>query len=160
MAVGEGHPVQLPITLDGNLKERRQGVDHRDTYPMQATGKVVVTLGEFTAGVEASQNQLHTRNPMFLVHVDRHPAAVVFHAQGTIAVQDDIDPAGVPRQGFVDTVINDFLGQMVGPTGIGVHAWAFADRVQTTQNFNGIGVVLFLAHGKEATPRVCYKTGP
>lgn len=45
-------------------------------------------------------------------------------------------------QRFVDTVIDDLLGQVIGSTGIGVHPWAAPHGIKTTENFNGIGIVL------------------
>ena len=123
---------------------------------MQTTREVIVSLREFATGVKAGKDQFHAGHAVLFVHVHRHSTAIVFHAERTVAMEDHVNPAGVASQGFVNAVINDFLGQMVRATGVGVHARAFAYRVQTTQNFDGIGVVQFLAHGKKTTPRVCY----
>jgi hypothetical protein len=47
---------------------------------------------------------------------------------------------------LVHTVVNDFLRQMVGPGGIGVHARPFADRIQTAEDFYRGGVVTGCVH--------------
>ena len=54
---------------------------------------------------------------------------------------------GVSRKGFIDTVVDDFLRQMVRTAGVGVHAWPFADRVQAGQHFNLFGAVAAVVAG-------------
>jgi len=46
-----------------------------------------------------------------------------------------------PGQRLVDAVVDDFLGQVVGPRGVGVHARALAHRVETGEDFDGFGGV-------------------
>src|SRR3989338_10565498 len=57
---------------------------------------------------------------------------------------------GMPRRCFVDAVVDEFLGQVVGPASVGVHARAFSHRVEAGKDFDGIGVVrarTLLGHG-------------
>ena len=56
-------------------------------------------------------------------------------------MQDDLHRTGVAGQGFVDTVVDDFLGQVVGAAGIGVHARPLADRVKAREDFDGVCVI-------------------
>ena len=44
-------------------------------------------------------------------------------------------------QGLVDAVVDDFLRQVIGAGGIGVHAGALAHRFEAGQDFDGSGVV-------------------
>ena len=64
-------------------------------------------------------------------------------------MENHVDLIGVPTEGFIHRVVEDFLGEVVGSGGIGVHAGALADRLQAGQDLNGICVVL--AHQQRAT---------
>ena len=115
VAVGKGHPVNLAIPPDGHFQMGRQGIHHRHTHTVQAAGEVIVALGKLTTGVQAGEDQLNPRNALFLVDIDGHTAAIVFHTQRIVTVQDHINPAGMAGQRLVHTVIDDFLSQVVRP---------------------------------------------
>ncbi len=136
-AVGEAHAVLAAIALDGHLDTGRQRVDHGDADPVQTTGKLVVLVGKLAARVQLGEDQLDTRHPFLGVNVHRHAAAVVDHFQRVVLVQDHLDRAGMPGKGFVDTVVDDFLGQVIGPRGVGVHARALAHRIEAGKNLDG-----------------------
>ena len=108
---------------------------------MQAAGELVVLVGELAASVELGEDQLDARHTLFRVDIHRHAAPVIADFQRVIGVQNDVHRLGVACQGFVDTVVDDFLGQVVGPTGVGVHAGAFAHRVEAREDFDGVGVI-------------------
>ena len=154
VTVGERHPMHLTIPLDGHFQMRGQGIDHGNTHTVQTTGEVVVALGEFTTGVQPGKDKLHPGQSFFLVQIDRHAPTVVLHTQGIVAVQHHINPPGVAGEGLVNAVINDFLGQVVGPRRVGIHPRALAHRIKTAQDFNGIGVVLLLAHRNGTAPQM------
>ena len=99
---------------------------------MQTTGKLIVVVGEFTTGVQLAEDQLNPGDAVLGVNVGRHTAAVVQYGHRAIAVQRDFHKGGVTGQRFVHRVIDDFLRQMVGAGGVGVHARAFTDGVETT----------------------------
>ena len=108
---------------------------------MQTARELVVLVRKLAARVQFGEDQLDTRHTLFGVDVDRHAAPVVADFQRVIGVQDDVDRLGVPCQGFVDTVVDDFLRQVVRTTGVGVHAGAFAHRVEAREDFDGVGVI-------------------
>lgn len=141
VAIGEGHLVFVAVALDLDPDLRGQGVDHRNTHAVQAAGELVVLVGELAAGVQLGQDQLDARHTLFRVNVHRHAAAVVGHFKGVVGMENDLYRLGVPGQGFVDTVVDDFLGKVVRPTGVGVHAGAFAHRVEAREDFDGVGVI-------------------
>jgi len=58
-----------------------------------------------------------------------------------VSVKNDMHRLGVAGQGFVDAVVDDFLGKVVRPAGVGVHAGAFAHRVEAREDFDGVGVI-------------------
>ncbi|MNQ53568.1 hypothetical protein D3C85_676110 [compost metagenome] len=108
---------------------------------MQTAGELVVLVGKLAARVEFGEDQLDTRHALFRVNVDRHATAVVTDFQRMVGVQDDLHRFGMTRQSFVDTVVDHFLGKVVRPTGVGVHAGAFAHRVEAREDFDGVGVI-------------------
>ncbi|MNF76937.1 hypothetical protein D3C84_590630 [compost metagenome] len=108
---------------------------------MQTAGELVVLVGELAARVEFGEDQLDARNTFFGVNVHRHAATIVADFQGMVGMQNDLYRLGMPGQGFVDAVVDDFLGKVVRPTGVGVHAGAFAHRVEAREDFDGVGVI-------------------
>src|SRR5690606_16309338 len=130
VAIGKGNPVDITVAADPHFQVRGQGVDHRHTHPVQTTGELVVLIGELTAGVEFGENQLYPGNPLFRVDIHRHAAAIVRYRQGAVLVQGHLDLTRMTGQGFVNTVVDDFLGQVVRTGGVGIHPRAFANGVE------------------------------
>ena len=146
--------MQLAIALDGYFQMGGQCVDYGYTDTVETTGKVVVALREFAAGVQAGKDQFNARQAFLFVQIHGHAAAVIFNAQRAIAVQHHVDAFGVPCQRLIHTVVDNFLRQVIGPTGVCIHPRPLAHRIQAAQYFNSIGVILLLAHGQELTPRL------
>ena len=147
-AVGEGHGVFVALALDAHLDAGRQGVHHRDAHAVQAAGELVVLVGELAAGVQLGQDQLDAGDALFRMDVHRHAATVVYHLEGVVGVQDHLHLARMTGQGLVHAVVDDFLGQVVGPGGVGVHARALAHRIESGEDFDGVGVIGVLrGHG-------------
>ena len=90
---------------------------------------------------------------MLRVNVGGHAAPVILYLQRLVFVQRDLDVAGKACQCFIHAVINDFLGEMIGPGCVGVHAGAFAHRVEATEYFNRLGVVVVGCHESLLTGR-------
>ncbi len=108
---------------------------------MQAAGVFVILVREFAARVQAREDQFHATDFLFRVHVHRHAAAVVRHLDEAIALHHHRDVLRVSGQRLVDAVVDDFLHEMIGTAGVGVHARSPADRVESGQDFDGIGIV-------------------
>lgn len=81
---------------------------------MQAAGELVVFVGELTARVQTTEDQLNGGNALFRVDIYRHAATVVDDFQRLIGVQDNVHAFGMACQRFVHTVINYFLAQWFG----------------------------------------------
>ena len=60
---------------------------------------------------------------------------------GILEEQDNIDLVGMACDGFIDAVVDGFLGQVVGAAGVGIHAGPAFDRIQAGQDFDVGGVV-------------------
>ena len=127
---------------------------------MQAAAEGVVPVVELAAGMQPGQDQLDAGDLFFRVDVHRHAAAVVADLAAAILVQGDLDAAGMPGQRLVHRVVDDFLRQMIGPGGVGIHARAALDRIQPGQDFDVFGVVtavhgLDAFQGGDGSPEVC-----
>ena len=108
---------------------------------MQAAGELVVFVGELTARVQTTEDQLNGGNALFRVDIYRHAATVVDDFQRLIGVQDNVHAFGMACQRFVHTVINYFLAQVVWARRIGVHPRAAANRLKPGEYLNGISVI-------------------
>ncbi len=137
-AVLETHLVHQTVPAHTDFDVVRQRVNHGHTDTVQTAGEVVVLVGEFAAGMQPGQDQFYAGDFFFRVNVDRHAAAVVFHFHGAVFVHGQGDGFGVSGQGFVDTVVQYFLHQVIGSAGVGVHARTLAHRIKTGEDFNGV----------------------
>ena len=129
IAVLEGDAVDLAIAADVHFHTLRQGVDHRNTHPVQATRELVVLAGEFAARMQPAQDQLNRRNPFFRVDINRHPASIVDHFQRLIGMKNDLHAFRMASQCFIHTVINNFLAEMVRTCCVSVHPRTAANRL-------------------------------
>ena len=75
------------------------------------------------------------------MQVDRHAAAVINDTQATIGVEGNVNLTTVAGERFIDRIVDDFLGEMVWPGGVGVHTRPLSDRFQPSEHLNGIGVI-------------------
>ena len=110
-----------------------QRVYNRNTDTVQTAGNFIRTLVEFTACMEPRQNQLQRTYALFWVNIDGNTASVIFYSDGIVFFQYDQNGIAIARHRFVDTVVDDFVDQMMQPVGAGradIHSGAFADGVQ------------------------------
>ena len=73
------------------------------------------------------------------MRIDRDAAAVVGDGQKTVGGQFDLDEGGVPGQGLVHGVVDDFGEQMVQRLFVGaadIHAGPAAHRLQAFQHLD------------------------
>ena len=104
--------------------------------------------------MQAGKDQLNAGDAVFRVNVGGHAAAVILYLQRLVFVQRDFNMAGKARQRLIHAVVNDFLGEMIGPGCVGVHTGAFAHRVEATEYFNCFGVVVVGYHESLLTARL------
>ena len=91
---------------------------------------------ELAAGVQSREDHFDAADLFLGVHVDRHAAAVVLDLERAVLVHDDIDFVAITGDGFVDAVVDHFMGEVIGAGGIGIHARPPAHGIQTAQYFN------------------------
>jgi hypothetical protein len=109
---------------------------------VKPAGKLVVLVGKFGPGVQLEQNHLHTADSLFRVDVRGHAAAIVRRAQAAVLMQNHVDAAGMAGDGFIHTIVDHFLGQVVGPPGVGIHARSATDRVKPLEDLQGGRIVI------------------
>jgi hypothetical protein len=97
---------------------------------MQAAGDFVVLVVEFSARVQAREDELDAAHLLLRMDVHRHAATIVRHRQGVVLVQRDIDFLGMAAQRLVDRVVDDFVREMVRAGSVGVHARAAAHGLE------------------------------
>ena len=143
MAIFKGDGVSLAVTLNLDFNAFGKGIDHRHTHAVQPPGKVVIFLGKFCTGMQFEEDDLHAAGPFDLrVFVDGHAAPVIGNFQRAVLVQHHINAFGIACNGFIHAVVDDLLGQVVGPACVGIHAGTAFDRFQTFENLDGGGVVI------------------
>ena len=156
LAVLEVHAVDLAVAADRDFDTRRQRIDDRHADAVQAAGEPVVLVREFSAGVQPRQDQFDARNAFLRMDVDWHAAAIVADLDRAVRVQRDLDRVRMPGERFVDRVVDDLLGQVIGTRRVRVHARAALDRLQTGEDLD-IGGVIATAHaGKDFPCSLCF----
>ena len=108
---------------------------------MQTTAELIALVRELSTRMKGREDDLNPGQFLLRVQINGHAAAIIGHAERAIAMQHNVDLTAVPRQRLVDRVIDDFLSQMIGAGGVGIHAGTLADRFQTSQNFDSVSVV-------------------
>ena len=144
---GQFYFMELALSLDDDLHPFGQSVDDRNTDAVQAAGNRVAVAAEFAACVEDCQYDFHGGLSCF-VHASRDAAAVIGNGAAAVVIQDDFDVRAVACQRFVNTVVDDFVDQMMQAAcrcGADVHARTHADRFQSFQYSYILGAVIALA---------------
>ena len=112
---------------------------------MQPAGELVMLVIEFPARVQAGQNEFDARNFFLRVNIDRHATAIVADFDGAILVHRHFDFLAVAGERLVDTVVDDFVGEMVWPGRIRIHARPAPHGLKAAQDLD-IGRIVPLAH--------------
>ena len=94
--------VDLAVAMDGSLEEGREGIDTRDTDPVQTARDLVGALVELTPCVQDCQYDLQSTLAFLLVDVYGDTSTVVLDFDGVVLVDGDLDLIAVACQGLVD----------------------------------------------------------
>jgi hypothetical protein len=92
-------------------------------------------MAEFGAGVQAGHDDLDPGHLLLRMLVNGHAPSVVDDLQRPVLEKGDLDAVGEASNGFVDGIVDDLMGQVVRPGGVGVHARPSFNRIESTQNF-------------------------
>ncbi len=74
------------------------------------------------------------------MQLDGNAATIVRDCQETLGIEVDVDKVGMPGNGFVHRVVDDFGKEMVQRLLVGpadIHARTHADRLQAFENPDG-----------------------
>jgi hypothetical protein len=111
---------------------------------VEAAGELVGAIAKFAAGVEGGEDQFHSGDAAFIVHLHRDAAAVIREGNGAVRMDVDPDVLAVARQVLVNGVVNDLKDAVVKAAFIGVtdvHTGAEADGFQAFKFLDLVGSV-------------------
>src|SRR5699024_1493414 len=93
------------------------------------------------------QDHLNSRELLFWMLINWHTPPIITHFQRAIRMENHFELGGKTGNGLIDTIINDFLGQVIWPLSISIHARPLTHRFQTAYYSNySINVAFTLNH--------------
>lgn len=144
VAVFEGQLVQAGavgfLAPDGDLQALGQRVGDRDADAVQTAGERVGAARafvEFTARVQAGEDDFHRRHAFFRVQADRDAAAVVFDGDAAVGVLRDDDVLAMAAQRLIGGIVDHFLDDVQRIFGAGVHPRTLLDWFQALEDPDG-----------------------
>src|SRR3989475_1035249 len=144
LAAREPHPVFLAVPLHADLEPFAQTIDDGETDAVQPAGHAVHLPFELPAAVHPRQDDLDSRRAVLRVDVDRDPATVICHRDGSVRVQGDLDLLAEAGHRLVERVVDDLVDQVVEAARVDradVHRRPLSDRLQAFEDLNLRGVV-------------------
>ena len=150
-SVDELEQVVVAIPIDFEKETGGEGIHHRHSDSMEATGDLVAApLTELAPGMENCQHHFGGRAPLVFRHRSGwYAPAIITDPDASVGQQRDDDTGAVAGHGLVDRVVHDLPHQVVetGRTGgPDVHPRSLPDRIEALQNSNVLGAVAVLRH--------------
>ena len=141
--------VRHAVAVDFDRHPGGKGVHAGDADAVEAAGHLVGVVVELAAGVQHGHHDFDGRDAEFLVDVDRDAASVVADADAVVREDGHGDLRGESGERFVDTVVDDFVDQVV-QAALGrvadVHAGTLADGFQAVEDGDLVrGIVVRIA---------------
>ena len=124
---------------------------------MQTAGELVILVRELAAGMQLGEDHLDAGQFFLGVLVHRHATAIVGDFERTVLVDGYLDLLAVSRKRLVNTVVDNFVREVIRPGRVGVHARPAAYGFKPAQDFDVRGVVGFCHYVKlpsEFTPGI------
>ena len=146
-AAGESHFIYLAVSVNLNLHPGRQSINYGNTYPVETAGNCISAIPKLTACMENCQYYFQCRLARF-VHVYRNTTAIICYRAAPIWIDGNLNGVTEPGQGFIDTVIYNFINQVMKTAGrrrTDVHARAETNRFQTFQYSYFVSTVISIA---------------
>jgi len=85
--------------------------------------------------MELGEDKLHSTHTVIFMFIDGHAASVVLNRETAVAMQRYANLIRMADDCFVDAIVDDFMGKMVGSVGLCIHAGALSHRLQSGQYF-------------------------
>ena len=142
-AAGKGNGPQIAIAFDLDLCPDAEGVDDGNADTVKAAGNGIAVAAKFPAGMKDRQDNFDSRFTDFM-HGDRNTAAIIDDSDAVVILNGYFNMSTISSQGFIDTVIDDFVDQMMKAPcrcTADVHPRPLADGFQSFQYLNLFGTI-------------------
>ena len=160
VAAGKFDRIRPAVAADFHFHPFGQRVHAGHTDAVQTSGHFVVAVVELAAGVQNGQHNFHGGFVFFRVHIHRDAAAVIFDRDAVVRVNRYNDFVGISGKRFVDTVVNDFINEMMQSAFAGIadiHAGTFPDSFESFQNCDLAGGITALSGGSRRGRRGIFR---
>ena len=138
--------IVAPIAEDIEVEMFAQCVDARDSDAVKTARNLIRIVVEFAAGMQNSHDDFGRRNAFFLMDFGWDTAPIVAHRDAVIFVDIDDDFVTKPSQRLVDSIVDDFVDELMQPRNIvdiaDVHARALAHCLEPFQDLDRVGRIL------------------
>jgi len=135
-AIAIGLVIQRSTTSNGQFQSRRQGIDHRDPYAMQAARDLIHLVFELAASMEHCHDHLGGRATFLGMDIHGDTPAIVGHGYRTVSANDDCDGAAEARQRLIDGIVHHLEHHVMQARAIisisDVHPGTLADCFEAT----------------------------
>ena len=146
------------MAIAGHLDDEivGQSIDNGYANAVQTAGCLIDIGIEFAARMQGRHDDFERRLVLeFWMRIDRYAAAVVGDAEIAVCIELNIDVIGMPSDGFIHRIVDDFGKQMVQRAHIGtadIHAGASTHRLKAFENFDVRGRIVAFGCGLQ---RLC-----
>ena len=119
---------------------------------MKTSRDLISIFIKLTACMQDGHNHFKSRdiapffNRFFVMFFNRDTPAIIFDGDRIIFMQDDIDRSAISRHCFVDTVVDDFVNELMQAIFAGIpdiHSRTFSNSLQPFQHGNRACIVFF-----------------
>ena len=129
--------IYLTTLINLYFQPLRKRINNGCTYTVKASGNLISSAAEFTAGMKHSKNNLNCRYTCLGVKINRHSTSVIDNGDGIVLIYLYLNGSTESCQGFIDGVVYDLIDQMM-KSSVGcrsnIHTRSFADCFQSLQN--------------------------
>ena len=133
-ALFKSNAIAFTATTNFYIHAFRKCVNASYTYAVQTAGNFITAIAKFTTGVENGHNNFNCRFAFFFHHINRNTTTIIAYGNTVIFVDDYTNVVTIACQSFVDTVIDNFINQMMQTTSRGttnIHCRSFTYCFQT-----------------------------
>jgi len=143
--------VLVAVATDFHLQPFGEGIGAGDTHPVQSAGDLIaVAPAELGARVQGGHYYFQSRPFLLGVHINRDASAIVSYLNDVAGVDDQFNPVTFLREDLINSIVNDFVNNMMQTTDAGiayVHSGMSPDGIQALKHLNLFGgVAAFLSH--------------
>ena len=134
----------LAASPDLEIQPLGQGINDGNTDTMKSTGNLVGVVIEFAAGMKFRQDDFGGSLPLLRHDLRGNAATVVGDGDRPVDVDADMNFGAVPRERFVDGVVDNFVDQVVKSIDArraDVHRRALTNSLKSFKNLDLIGTI-------------------